>query len=306
MAIPTFDEFMLPMLEVLADGQEHSLQEFYGRLAEHFNLIESDRNERLPSGKQTVLHNRIGWARTYLKKAELLNATKRAHFVISDTGRTLLSENPEKIDKDTLMRFEPYIEWTSQKSPSVASRKDDVTTLSKDDQTPLEAIETAAGELNSELTDELLSMVLDLSPQFFEQLIVDLMIAMGYGGGNEKAGQTTQYSNDGGVDGIINEDPLGLDRIYLQAKRYSEGTVGAPEVQSFSGALDGKQAKKGVFITTSKFSSKAIEFASRIDKSIILIDGQRLAKLMIQNDLGVNTRYTYKIKQIDTDYFTET
>jgi len=303
MPVPSFDKFMLPLLNALSDDKEHTLQELYVTLSNELNLTEEDMKELLPSGKQKVFHSRIGWARTYLKKAELLHTVRKATFTITEAGKELLSKQPTKIDKNLLKNYEPFILWMNKSNTKSEELSVDLT----EDiiETPTEQIERAHQTIESDLIDELLTTIKECSPQFFEQLVVDLMLAMGYGGPTPDAGKVTQYSNDGGIDGIINEDALGLDKIYLQAKRYSEGSVGRSEVQAFSGALDMTNAIKGVFITTSRFSSGAIEFANQISKNIILINGEKLAKLMIDYDLGVNTKQTYKIKQIDSDYFTD-
>jgi restriction system protein len=305
MAIPDFQAFMLPFLRALEDGNVHTLQALYLSLSDELNLSEEDKLELLPSGKQKVFHGRIGWARTYLKKAGLLDTVKRGVFKISVPGKQLLETNPSHINKQVLEQYPSYLEFmnlSKTKTNNNQSSKEEFIEIA---QTPTEQIEQAHKAIQNELADELLSIIKEGSPQFFEHLVVDLMLAMGYGGARKDAGKATQYSNDGGIDGIINEDPLGLDTIYLQAKRYTTGTIGRPDIQSFAGALDMQKAKKGVFITTSRFSKDAIEFVNMIEKSIVLIDGQKLAELMIKYDLGVATKQVYAIKQIDSDYFSE-
>lgn len=301
MAIPDYQSIMLPFLMLVADGNEHKISELNDRLVDHFELTEDERKALLPSGNQEVMRNRVGWARTYLKKSLLIQSPRRGVFVITDRGKSVLAGKPERIDVKFLRQFEEFLEFqNASKKPSEQSAE---TTAS--DQTPIESIEQAHDELKNELASEVLDTVKQASPQFFEHLVVKLLQAMGYGGWSTESGSATQYSADGGIDGVINEDPLGLETIYLQAKRYSEGTIGRPAVQSFAGALDMKRAKKGVFITTSKFSSDAIAFVEMIEKKIVLIDGERLARLMVANNLGVSVRDTYQLKVLDSDFFDE-
>lgn len=295
---------MLPFLRTLGDGQEHKLREIYKLLASESNLTEEEMEQKLPSGKQLVFHNRIGWARTYLKKAGLIDAPQRGVFTITQRGRDLLKSNPQEVTIKTLEQFPDFLEFKELSSTSADRENDEQTKSSK--LTPVEQIDSAFKSINSELIDELLDTITQCTPLFFEQLVVELLLKMGYGGYREDAGIPTQYTNDGGIDGIINEDPLGLDTIYLQAKRYSKDrSVGRPDVQSFAGALDMQKSRKGVFITTSRFSNDAIEYVNLIEKSIVLIDGKKLASLMIQYNLGVTIKQVYEIKDIDTDYFLE-
>ena len=310
MAVPDFQFFMLPLLRELADGQEHKLQDLYVVLAKKANLSEEDKDEFLPSGKQRVFHNRIGWARTYLKKAGLLDAVKLGVFVITEDGENLLKSNPAEINKSTLAQFSLFQEWQNGASDTSVKPLQNTANLIGNDRyasmSPTDQMESSFAIIQSELSDELLTLIRECSPKFFETLVVDLMLAMGYGGWSKESGKATQYSSDGGIDGVINEDPLGLDTIYLQAKRYRESnTVGRPDIQAFSGALDMQRARKGVFITTSKFSSDALDYVQRIEKKIVLIDGQQLAEMMIRYNLGVSVKNTYQVKNIDTDYFNE-
>jgi restriction system protein len=310
MAVPDFQSFMLPLLNELADGQEHDLKDLYQALALKLDLSEDDKDELLPSGKQRVYHSRIGWARTYLKKAGLLHTVKRARFIITEDGKNLLAIHPPVINKSMLEQYPSYMEFlqlsksNAKESSSVPSSNllvDEESELS-----PTEQISVSFKTIQSELVDELLDVIRVGSPKFFETLVVDLMLAMGYGGWSKDSGKATQYTADGGIDGIINEDPLGLETIYLQAKRFSEGnTVGRPDIQAFSGALDMQRARKGVFITTSRFSRDALDYVQRIEKKIVLIDGQQVAEMMIKYNLGVTVKDTYQIKNIDTDYFNE-
>lgn len=303
MAIPDYQTLMRPLLAKLADGQVHALKELREALTVEFRLTPDETVETLPSGRQTVISNRIGWAKTYLDKAGLLATPKRAHYQITERGQQALQECPERIDNDYLSRFDDFQEFQSLSSAQKDGEDEKVAPAG--DTTPDEQIAAAYQALNGSLADDLLASICAASPSFFEQLVVDLMLAMGYGGSRKEAGQATQYTSDGGIDGIIKDDPLGLETIYLQAKRYNDKTVGRPEVQSFAGALDMKRAKKGVFITTSKFTADALAFVSVIEKKIVLIDGPQLAELMIQHNLGVTRKEVYEIKQIDSDYFNE-
>lgn len=302
MAIPDYQTLMLPFLKLLADGIEHTLPEITESLSREFNLTDAERSELLPSGNQEIMRNRVGWARTYLKKALLLEAPRRAVFQITERGQQVLAEKPEKITARYLKRFEEFCEFHN--SPSST---EDITAIDDVDnsQTPTEAIEAAHKTLNNDLASEVLGAIKNQSPQFFENLVVKLMQAMGYGGWSHESGQATQYTSDGGIDGIINEDPLGLETIYLQAKRYSENAIGRPDIQAFVGALEMKRARKGVFIATSRFSKDALEYISLIEKKVVLIDGKQLADLMIKHNLGVSVKQTFQVKTIDTDYFIE-
>ncbi|GBE00014.1 Mrr restriction system protein [bacterium BMS3Abin07] len=303
--IPKYEEIMLPLLKYLSDGKEHGLSETHDALAEQFKLTNEELRELLPSGKQTVFRNRVGWARTYMKKAGLLISPKRAHFKISEKGIELLKENPTEINSKFLARYDDFVEFQAIKK----DKKDDVHLLrtqlvNNSDQTPEEALEYAYQKLHSELSKELLDIVKSCSPEFFEKLVIDLLITMGYGGSRKEAGQAMGKSGDGGIDGIINEDKLGLDVIYLQAKRW-DNAVPVKEIRDFTGALASKKAKKGIFITTSSFPNSVYEFVGKVEYKIILIDGERLTKLMIEHSIGLSTVNTYHVKTIDSDYFEE-
>jgi len=304
MPVPDFQTTMRPLLEVLQDGETHVFNEAFEEVCKHFELTEEERQEKISSGKQTVIKNRVSWARTYLTKAGLLSSPGKGQTQITQRGLDALAQTEEPIKVKYLKQFPEFLEFhqpKKKKTGGVAQASLDI----DDQSTPEERLEEAHEALTQTLSDELLSTIKTASPSFFEQLVVDLMLAMGYGGSRKEAGQATQYTSDGGIDGVIKEDPLGLDTIYLQAKRYEEKTVGRPEVQAFAGALDMQRAKKGVFITTSKFSNDAEEFVGMIEKKIILIDGEQLAELMIEHNLGVATKQIYEIKQIDSDYFNE-
>lgn len=301
--IPKYDEIMLPFLRHIGDGKEHGLREIYIVLEEHFNLTGDELREPLPSGPKNRFKNRVGWASTYLKKAGLLTSPKRAHFKISDEGLSVLKENLDKITSKFLRRYPDFVEFATVKR----DKKDNGILLEPhigDDETPEESLEYAYQKLHSGLSKELLDIVKSCSPDFFERLVIDLILTMGYGGSRKEAGKAMGKSGDGGIDGIINEDKLGLDIIYLQAKRW-ENIVPVKEIRDFTGALAAKKAKKGIFITTSTFPKSVYEHVEQIEYKIILIDGERLAKLMIEHDIGLSTASTYYIKTIDFDYFEE-
>ncbi len=302
MAIPDFQTCMLPFLRHLADGQEHSLRDAEEALAAHFHLSATERAELLPSGQQGVFKNRIGWARTYLKKAALLASPKRAVFQITERGLKTLSTEPVKLDVKYLEQFPEFVEF--REVPKPGNGGNTVVEAAPATNTPEEAIELAHQGLREQLMAELLTRILGCSPTFFEQLVVELLVKMGYGGSRRDAGERIGQSGDGGIDGIIKEDRLGLDTIFIQAKRW-QGSVGRPEIQKFVGALQGQRAKKGVFITTSSYTADAADYATRIDTKVVLIDGQQLAGLMIDFDVGVASAASYVVKRIDSDYFEE-
>lgn len=286
------------------DGKEHSLSETHDALAKQFDLTNEELRELLPSGRQPVFRNRVGWARTYLKKAGLLTSPKRAHFQISDKGLALLKEKPKEITSKSLARYEEFVEFQSIKKNTKDNEISNNSVFDSADQTPEESLEYAYQKLHSELSKELLTIIKSCSPDFFEKLVIDLLITMGYGGSRKEAGQAMGKSGDGGIDGIINEDKLGLDVIYLQAKRW-ENTVPVKEIRDFTGALASKKAKKGIFITTSDFPKSVYEFVGQVEYKIILIDGERLANLMIDHNVGLSIVNTYQVKTIDSDYFEE-
>ena len=302
MAIPDYQTCMLPFLRHLADGQEHSLRDAEEALAAHFRLSAAERAELLPSGQQGIFKNRIGWARTYLKKAALLASPKRAVFQITERGLKTLSTEPVKLDVKYLEQFPEFVEFREVSKPGNGGNT--VVEAAPATNTPEEAIELAHQGLREQLMAELLTRILGCSPTFFEQLVVELLVKMGYGGSRRDAGERIGRSGDGGIDGIIKEDRLGLDTIFIQAKRW-QGSVGRPEIQKFVGALQGQRAKKGVFITTSSYTADAADCATRIDTKVVLIDGQQLAGLMIDFDVGVASAASYVVKRIDSDYFEE-
>ncbi|HEY0721773.1 MAG TPA: restriction endonuclease [Gammaproteobacteria bacterium] len=302
MAIPDFQSLMLPLLRIAADGHEHALRDVTEKLSQQFNLTEEERQTLLPSGRQTTIANRVGWSRTFMLKAQLLESTRRGYFRITQRGHDLLTQNPERIDITVLKQYPEFVEFRNSRSSDVSDSEP--ASLEKTEATPEESLEFAYQRLRNELADELLRTIVSCTPAFFERLVVDLLVAMGYGGSRQDAGRAIGRSGDDGIDGIIKEDRLGLDIIYLQAKRW-QGVVGRPEIQKFAGALQGNRARKGVFITTSSFTREADEYVSRIDSKIILIDGRQLAQLMIDHDVGVSTQQTFVLKRIDADYFSE-
>ena len=293
---------MLPFLSVLSDGREHLLREAEDALADYFKLTPAERAELLPSGQQGIFKNRIGWARTYLKKAGLLESPKRGIFKITLRGTNTLAASPSRIDAKYLEQFPEFIEFRDMSKP--ASEASPLTERVPSKITPEEEIELAYQGLREQLSEELISRVLTCSPTFFEQLVVELLVKMGYGGSRRDAGERIGQTGDGGIDGIIKEDRLGLDAIFIQAKRW-QGSVGRPEIQKFVGALQGQRARKGVFITTSAYTSDAIDYVSRIDTKVVLIDGKELATLMMDFDVGVSVSASYIVKRIDSDYFEE-
>ncbi len=293
---------MLPLLKSLQDRQEHAYRELIESLAVHFQLTPEDQEETIPSGRARSFDNRVGWACTHLKKAGLIEAPRRAVFRILPRGENVLATNPTEINNKFLSQFEEFQEFRAKKN-DVAGQMTPVT-ITTETETPEVALEIAYQTLRDNLSDELLTTIKGCSPAFFEKLVVDVIVSMGYGGSRREAGRAVGGTGDDGIDGIINEDRLGLDNIYLQAKRW-EGTVGRPEIQKFAGALQGNRARKGIFITTSSFTKDAQEYTQRIDSKIVLIDGKRLANLMIDHNVGVTSEAVYEVKRADSDYFSE-
>jgi restriction system protein len=292
---------MLPFLRFAADGNEHSLREAIEGLAEKSGLTDAERKELLPSGQQPTFDNRVAWARTYLSKAGLLEATRRGHFRITQRGQEVVARSPSEINVKFLEQFPEFIEFrTRRREPDEASEAPGAENL----QTPAELLETGYQKLREDLSAELLKMVRECSPAFFERLVIDLLVRMGYGGTRKEAGKAIGRSGDEGIDGIINEDRLGLDVIYVQAKRW-QAPVGRPEIQRFAGALQGHRARKGILITTSAFTREAEDYVARIDSKIVLINGDQLAHLMIDHNVGVAQVASYETKRVDSDYFSE-
>lgn len=302
MAIPDFQSLMLPVLKYAATQTEHPLRDVVAFLADQYSLTEEERNERLPSGVQPLFYNRVGWARTYLKQAGLLEASdKRNYLKITARGIQVLNSNPSKIDMKSLEQFPEYIEFRERTHDDGEGIDEPISTTL----TPEESIEVAYRKMREDLAKELLDNILRSSPAFFENLVVQLLVAMGYGGSGPEAARAVGRTGDEGIDGIIDEDKLGLGSIYIQAKRWKDTPVRSEDIQKFIGALTVKRSKKGIFITTSRFTENARAFVANIDMKVVLIDGKRLADLMIDYNVGVTTASNYEIKKIDSDYFIE-
>ena len=303
MAIPKYNELYPNVLKVLSDEKEHSIHEIDEIISDQLNLTEEERNEMLPSGNQKLIKNRIGWARSYLKKAGLIESRKRGFANITDSGLKEYNENPN-LTEDDLMKYPSFVDFVTGK-PKDDSDDDETKPVVLDDSTPDEIMERTYKKINKDLSDLILENIYNNDPFFFEKLVVDLLLKMGYGEFREDAGFVTSPTNDEGLDGIINQDKLGLDKIGIQAKRYDQShKITRPTIQGFAGALLGKGLKRGVFITTSSFTNNAVDFVdNQSNLTITLIDGEELASLMIEYDLGVSTTKTYNIKQIDNDYF---
>jgi restriction system protein len=301
--IPDYQSLMLPVLTYVADGVEHRMAEVIVGLADVFKLTEAERLELLPSGQTPLFNNRVHWAKTYLKKAALIESPKRATIIITNRGKKILQEKPSEINVKFLKRFPEFVEFHSSKkegsNETESSGNDEIKK-----QTPEELLAVGYQSIRNSLEQELLSKLKTIHPSFFEKVVVELLVKMGYGGSIAEAGKATRYTNDEGIDGIIKEDKLGLDVIYVQAKRW-EGTVGRPELHKFVGALAGQGAKKGIFITTSSFTKEASDYIPRNETKIVLIDGTKLAQYMIDYNLGVSIQNIYEIKKIDSDYFEE-
>ena len=303
MALPDFQSLMLPLLRSYADGETRSIASVSDSLGREFMLTEDELRQLLPSGRQSTFRNRIAWARTYLSKAGLLASPKRAHFHITEAGLKTLAAQPTRIDINYLNAFPEFLNFRTRKhadSPADLA----ATAAESARENPEELIESLHDQLKRALADELLARISTAAPDFFERLVVELLLKMGYGGSRQDAGRAIGRSGDGGIDGIINEDRLGLDSIYLQAKRW-ENPVGRPEIQKFAGALAEHRAKKGVFITTSSFTKEALASATKHDARIVLIDGEKLATLMIDHGLGVTLAASYDVKRVDSDYFVD-
>lgn len=305
MPIPDYQTIMLPLLKLMADRKEKNLKELIEELGIIFRLSEEEKGELLPSGQAFLFSNRVGWARTYLKKAGLLDSPKRGILVITERGLSILKKKPKRIDNSILKQFPEFLEFQNIKRDDGGVGKIQPVIDENNTQTPQEIIDNAYQKIRQSLVQELLERIKSLSPIFFERLVVNLLVKMGYGGSIKDAGKATRLTNDEGIDGIIKEDKLGLDFIYIQAKRWTDTSIGRPDIQSFVGALDGKKANKGIFITTSTFAKSSIEYVNAISKKVILIDGQQLAEYMIDYGLGVSTIQTFELKRVDNDYFDE-
>lgn len=302
MPVPDFQSFFKPLLELAADGNEHSIQEAREKIAKNMSLDKEALAELLPSGTQNKFDNRVAWAKSYFVQAKVLEPTRRGCFRITNRGRELLGQGHKRIDVKVLGQYPEFIEFhtagrSSASQPAIVPDE-------KQAETPEEILQKAYQSIRGELASDILNRIKSNTPTFFENLVVDLMVAMGYGGSRADAGNAIGRAGDEGIDGIIKEDKLGLDTIYLQAKRW-DGSVGRPEIHKFVGALEGKRAKKGVFITTGKFTDEAVKYVGNINPKVILIDGRELANLMIDHDLGITVTAKYEIKRIDSDYFGE-
>ena len=310
--IPGFQSLMLHLLKLAEDGRETSLKEATQAMADKFHLSKEERRQTVPSGRQTTIYGRTSWAITDLVMAGLLERPQRAHFTITDEGRKVLAENPSFIDREFLKKYPSFLEFCTPK-PRKRKPKNILQTAEIADEAadealmPDERIDGALNELHDALKHELLKRVTDAPPEFFEKLVINLLLAMGYGGSQENAGMHTGKSGDEGIDGIINEDKLGLDKIYVQAKRFAPGhTVGRSDLQKFVGSIEGKSKhRKGVFVTTSSFTVGAKEYIEKVQKNVILIDGQRFVCLMIEHDVGVKLHRNIKLKRLDEDFFEE-
>lgn len=303
MAIPGYQDTMGPVLRATADGGEHKVKDIVVDLARQFDLTPEDLAMRLPSGTQGVFVNRVHWATTYLKKAGLLEATGRAQVRITSEGRRVLADPPARVDRSFLLRYPSFVEFAQTKAPKGA----EVLAPAGSDAveaTPRERIDAAVKELSRDLSDELLRKVKESSPRFFERLVIDLLRAMGYGGSHAEAAALLGRSGDAGLDGVIRQDRLGLEAVYVQAKRW-ENTVGRPTVQAFAGSLEGARARKGVLLTTATFSPDARAYVRGIEKRIVLIDGPELVSLMVEHNIGVSEEARIEIKRLDNDYFEE-
>lgn len=303
MSIPAYEKYYPAILQLLNDGKFHTSKEINAYCANQFNLTEEERNALLPSNRQTILANRAGWARTYLKKAGLIESPSRGIFHITEHGKKAAEDSSQIIDNEYLAKFESFQDFIKSSNPKTPDGENP----SSKEETPLEIINKEYQLLSNELYDELLTTIMSQTPAFFERLVMDLLEHMGYGGQLSDAGKVTGQPGDEGIDGIIRQDALGFDKIYVQAKRWkADHAVGEPDIQQFAGALMGKGANKGLFITTSHFSDPALDFVNRhLTAKIVLIDGKQLTSLMVKYNLGVSTVQNYEIKRIDSDYFND-
>lgn len=307
MAIPEFDLIKAPALQLMADGQARRIPEIETVLADHFQLSPEARAEILPSGAERRWHNRVSWACYDLFRAGLFERVKRGTYSITAEGKGVAAKKPELIDREFLMQFPQFSAWISNANKQKSSEDDSAATpilQAADQQTPEEVIDGANNTIRAKLISDVLEYLRNVDAYRFEQIVLDVLLAIGYGGSREEAASLTKASHDEGIDGVINEDRLGLDVIYVQAKRWkAELTIGRKEIQSFVGALAGKQASKGIFITTSSFADTAVYYVKHLPQKVVLIDGFRLSELMVEHNIGVSVKKSYEIKQIDSDYF---
>jgi len=300
--IPDYESLMRPVLECAAKG-ECRIADVVERLADKYTLTDEERSELLPSGRQTRFANRVHWAKSYLKQADLVRATKRGHFIITERGKSVLLDPSVRINKSFLEQFEEFREFQNRTKTSENNSAQEINGTGNP-ATPDEVLRTAHQRVNAALAADLLDRIREASPHFFENLIIQLLLAMGYGGSSEDAAAALGRSGDDGVDGVIDQDPLGVDQIFVQAKRYGEGNnIGAGAIRDFFGALNLKRAQKGIFFTTSAFSAAAIETAQGLGTRIVLIDGIQLARLLIRYNIGCRDEDVLHIKKIDEEFF---
>ena len=304
MPVSDYQSRMLPTLKALSDGVETSISDLRDCIAAAERLTQEDVSENLPSGRQTVFANRVGWALLGLDRAGLVQRVRRAVYRLTAEGARLLAREPSRVDDDVLRTYPAFVEWKDRERPRLQHIERPQPRGDESKETPEETLDRAAGELRAMLEAEVLDRVRNAAPVFLERVVVDLLIAMGYGGGDAAMGRVTGRSGDGGIDGTIREDALGLDEVYLQAKNYADGNaVGEGDLRNFAGAIDAAGTTKGVFVTTAGFTRAARDYVARSPKRIVLIDGKELARLMAQHGVGVRTRVRHEIKRIDEDYF---
>jgi len=300
--IPDFQSFMLPLLEFIGKNDDVPVKVIKEGMIKHFNITKEEQEQKTPNGKQFIYYNRIAWAISYLKMAELIYYPQRGIYKISDQGKKVLKNPPQKISIAYLKQFDNFLK---NRNP-IKTKKENIDDSEQEvsEKTPDELFELSYTQIINNLKEQLIQKINECSPYFFEQIVLDLLLKMGYGGSENDSGEITKKTADEGIDGIIKEDKLGLDKIYIQAKKW-ENSVGRPEIQKFVGALQGKRAKKGVFITTSEFSKEAYEYVKNLDIAVILIDGEKLSQYMVENELGISLKHNFKIYSIDNDYFEE-
>lgn len=305
--IPKFDNFFLPCLQCLNDENIHSQESLRNYVINYFKLTAAEAGALIKSGKKTQVSDRVSWTVSYFLQAGFVDSPKRGTYRINEFGKSFLLAHKDGFDKTDLLQIPSFAKFATRRTdkPENNIKKSSATEEKIDDRTPTDLIDDAFRQINSALAKDLLTKILEMSPSFFETLVVELLVKMGYGGSFEDAASVTQYSHDEGIDGVIKEDKLGLDTIYIQAKRWDKGTVGRKEIQAFVGAINMKHASKGVFITTSTFTEEAKKCVKDVQSKIVLIDGEQLCKYMIEYNLGVSSRQVYEIKQIDSDYFEE-
>lgn len=306
MALPIFEEFLYPFL-LATSKKDVTISEMRQYIVDYFKLTDEDCSLRTKSGNTTQVTDRLNWVRQYLRRALMIELPQRGVYRITQRGKDYLA-NHNSLKKQDLMQFPEFASYATGMTPASTNTSESTSNqeVINDDLTPTEQLEKAYHSIIDDLAADLLQKTLDQTPYFFEHLVVDLLVKMGYGGSFANSAQVTQYVHDDGIDGIIYEDKLGLDKIYIQAKRYKlDNTVGKPQIQQFSGALDEQKATKGVFITTSTYSKEAKQYVEKLNKKIVLIDGQELARYMIEYNVGVSTKQVYEIKRIDSDYFEE-